>query len=100
MQGWMGGKSTPATAGASRQAAGRPGGGSRHGLVRGIRANRKDERRNTPPGRKRGRRKGEYVIVHGEANKGNRRFDDALRGWCDDQGHSHIQIAEPVATTT
>ena len=32
------------------------------------------------PARKRGRRKGEYVIVHGEANRGKRRFGDALSG--------------------
>ena len=34
-------------------------------------------------GRGRGGRRGEYVVVHGEANKGKRRFDDDLRGWTD-----------------
>ena len=37
---------------------------------------------------------GGYVIVHGEANKGNKRFDDDLRGWKDDQGRRHIQMPE------
>ena len=38
-------------------------------------------------GRRRGGRRGECAIFHGEANKGKRRFGDDLRGWHDDQGH-------------
>ena len=37
---------------------------------------------------------GGYVIVHREANKGKRRFDDELCGWTDDQGRRHIQMPE------
>ena len=44
--------------------------------------------------RGRGGRLGGYVIVHREANKGKRRFDDELCGWTDDQGRRHIQMPE------
>ena len=39
-------------------------------------------------------RLGEYVIVHGAANEGTRRFDDDLWVYWDKRGQKHIRMSE------